>query len=171
MHHLPTRQRPVRILLAATASLAIAASLFAGAGSARPAHAANNPFTGSWGRHGFTLNVAGDGSASATWRVYSWCSDDPTPPCDDLRGNQIVPGGQAQLDFDGFSDIEGDTLYGSVLNSTDGATLPAFGDASLTLLPYGMAELDTDAGSILLCGPQFSRLAPPDVRAQAPCGA
>jgi len=88
MHHLPTRQRPVRILLAATASLAIAAGLFAGAGSARPAHAANNPFTGSWGRHGFTLNIASDGSASAVWRVYSLCSDNPAPPCDELRGTE-----------------------------------------------------------------------------------
>lgn len=164
-------QRCRTITLALAVTIAAAASLSAGTSGLHAAPAAGNRFAGRWGRHGFTLEITADGNARATWRIYSLCSDDPTPPCDAVQGDVIIPGGRAAIAFDGYDDTAGDTLYGRILISTDDTLLPPFSDLSLTLLPYGMAELDTDVGAILLCGSEFVRLAPPDLQAEAPCGA
>ncbi|HVV77270.1 MAG TPA: hypothetical protein VHC43_14665 [Mycobacteriales bacterium] len=32
-----------------------------------------------------------------TYRIYRWCSDDPRPPCDTIKGNEILNGGHATL--------------------------------------------------------------------------
>jgi len=31
--------------------------------------------------------------------VYKWCSEDPTPPCDQVKGDLIISGGQLRLHF------------------------------------------------------------------------
>ena len=54
-------------------------------------------FVGSWVGHGRLLVVNADGSAKATYRVYVFCSQNPTPPCDQMISNQIVAGGQVTL--------------------------------------------------------------------------
>jgi hypothetical protein len=41
--------------------------------------------------------VTADGSGTVIYRVYKFCSDDPTPPCDQTQGNQIIPGGKVTL--------------------------------------------------------------------------
>jgi hypothetical protein len=41
--------------------------------------------------------VASDGSATVVYRTYRFCSDNPTPPCDQTQGNEIVPGGRVTL--------------------------------------------------------------------------
>jgi hypothetical protein len=51
-------------------------------------------FAGKYAGHGHALAIAADGSGTITYRVYKWCSDDPTPPCDDMQGNNIIDGGQ-----------------------------------------------------------------------------
>jgi hypothetical protein len=43
------------------------------------------------------LAVTADGSATVVYRVYTWCSDDPTPPCDVMKGNVIHEGGRITL--------------------------------------------------------------------------
>ena len=160
----PGLDQPCRcITLALVTALAVAAGcLAAGAGDVHTA-VASSRFAESWARHGFMLQVAEDGSALAEWRIYAVCTDEPAPPCDTVVGDEIIPGGRATIAFAGFRDGAGDTLHGSILISTDDAMLPAFGAISLTLLPYDMAELDTDARSILRCGPRFAELAPADV--------
>jgi hypothetical protein len=161
-------QRFRRVTLALAVTLAVAGGLSTGANGAHAARVAANLFAGSWSRHGFTLNVAEDGTALAVWRIYSVCSDDPVPPCDSVVGDAIISGGRAAIVFD--VDSAGDTLYGRTLISTDDTLLPSFGEVSLTLLPYDMAELDTETSAILLCGSQFAEVAPPEVQADAPCG-
>jgi hypothetical protein len=116
------------------------------------------------------MTVAGSGEAAATWRVYIWCSDDPTPPCDDMVDSEIVSGGHATIVFDR---VVGETAYGRVQGSTDEATLS--GNVSLTLQPYDMASLEhvdrPESEPIVLCGPNFSQEAPDWLQEQLPCGA
>ena len=50
-------------------------------------------FVGVWNGHGRQLAVTAGGSAKVSYRVYKWCSDDPTPPCDLMKGNLIYEGG------------------------------------------------------------------------------
>jgi len=54
-------------------------------------------FTGIWNSHGGQLVVNADRSATLEYRVYAWCSDHPTPPCDQMRGNLIISGGHVNM--------------------------------------------------------------------------
>jgi len=54
-------------------------------------------FVGKWNGHAGTLVFKKDGSATAVYRVYVWCSDNPTPPCDQMKGNLIISGGRVTL--------------------------------------------------------------------------
>jgi hypothetical protein len=58
-------------------------------------------FAGFWYQHGAAVTVKRDGTGNAVWRVYKWCQDDPTPPCDGIQQNggetDIVDGGHAQF--------------------------------------------------------------------------
>jgi len=127
-----------------------------------------SPFAKQWGRHGFGMTIAISGEATATWRVYKWCSDDPTPPCDDMTDSQITSGGRATIVFDR---VVGETAYGWVQESTDELTLS--GNVSLTLQPYDMAVLETEGGGGpgTLCGPNYWQEAPDWLKEQSPCGA
>jgi len=127
-----------------------------------------SPFAQTWGRHGFGITITATGEANASWRVYKWCSDDPTPPCDNMVGNEIISGGQATIVF---TDVVGDTAHGTVMASTDEATLA--GSVSLMLQPYDMALLESEAwpGQETLCGPNFYEEAPEELKQQSPCGA
>jgi hypothetical protein len=133
-------------------------------GAGRPWAQAGGPdfsgFADSWGHHGYGLTVNADGTAVAWYRTYSWCSDDPTPPCDFFVGDGIIDGGHSTITFTSAS---GSTAYGSY---DDG------GQVTLTLLPYDMALLQDDTGEpVYLCGPNFSSLAPQSVVQQGLCGA
>lgn len=50
---------------------------------------------GQWVHHGFFVTINRDGSGVADWRIYTFCSQDPTPPCDQMNGNVILDGGHA----------------------------------------------------------------------------
>jgi hypothetical protein len=134
----------------------------------QPAAPDFSPFAKTWGRHGFGITVSTSGEATATWRVYKWCSDDPTPPCDDMVDSQIISGGQATIVF---TEVVGETAHGLVTASTDESTLA--GGVSLTLQPYDMALLESDAwaGQETLCGPNYWQEAPDWLKEQSPCGA
>jgi hypothetical protein len=130
-----------------------------------------SPFLGSWARHGFGMTVTASGEGTATWRVYKWCSDDPTPPCDAVVDSNIVSGGQA---FIVFSRVAGETAYGWVKASTEEEVLS--GRVALTLQPYGMALLEPIGNELYdyempLCGPNYWQEAPDWLKEQSPCGA
>jgi hypothetical protein len=55
------------------------------------------PLIGDWTGHGGAVHIGANGQGQATFRAYRFCSDDPTPPCDTMNGNTIVPGGHAQF--------------------------------------------------------------------------
>jgi hypothetical protein len=116
------------------------------------------------------MTITASGEATATWRVYKWCSDDPTPPCDDMTDSEITSGGRATLVFDR---VVGGTAYGWVQDSTEEAMLS--GNVSLTLEDYGMASLDyvdrPESEPIVLCGPNYWQEAPDWLKQQSPCGA
>ncbi|TET98793.1 MAG: hypothetical protein E3J29_03325 [Dehalococcoidia bacterium] len=129
-----------------------------------------SPFAKGWGRHGFGMTVTASGEATATWRVYKWCSDDPMPPCDAMVENEIVYGGRATIVF---TRVGGATAYGWVKESTDERILS--GRVTLTLQPYDMALLESvggfDVAPIVLCGPDYWQEAPESLREESPCGA
>lgn len=54
------------------------------------------------------------------YRVYRWCSEDPTPPCDDLQGNRIIDGGLITFDLtSAFPAGTAVVAEGQVTSSTD----------------------------------------------------
>jgi hypothetical protein len=116
------------------------------------------------------MTVTISGEAMATWRVYKWCSDDPTPPCDDMTDSEIISGGRATVVFDR---VVGETAYGWVKESTEEAMLS--GNVSLTLQAYDMASLGyvdhPETEPIVLCGPNYWQEAPDWLKKQSPCGA
>jgi hypothetical protein len=82
----------------------------------------SNPgiFVGSWVGHGRQLVVNANGSAKATYRAYVFCSQNPTPPCDQMIGNQIVAGGQVTLHVEQVVTANHmSTATGLVLTSSD----------------------------------------------------
>lgn len=84
---------PVVLLIAATVMVGPIAS----AQEAPPTLA---DVAGDWYRHGFVLTIAPDGSATASWRVYQWCTDPAVAgACDRSENSQIINGGQAELAF------------------------------------------------------------------------
>lgn len=123
--------------------------------------------TTTWSRHGFTFTTDKYGLAVAQWRIYTWCSDNPTPPCDSLNGNIIKSGGEAQVVFSSFAN---DVANGYVISSNDSRIINKE-DIQLKLLPYGMAQLIQGKIIITLCGTEFGKLAPKPLIEKSPCGA
>lgn len=83
-------------------------------------------FAGTFAGHGRSLTITPAGAGRITYRVYKWCSDDPTPPCDQMRGNDIIPGGHVTFALRSAYVAGGPTVVGvgSLLTSTDPA-MPA----------------------------------------------
>ncbi|HTL84096.1 MAG TPA: hypothetical protein VL856_02870 [Acidimicrobiia bacterium] len=87
-------------------------------------------FVGNWGHHGAGITINADGTGRASWRTYSWCSDDPTPPCDGVEGNYIIDGGHA--DFRIVS-AHGEQATAVVVGSSQPGAWPD-GDTTLALI-------------------------------------
>ena len=83
------------------------------------------------------LTVKSDGSGTATWRVYQWCSEAP-PPCDGKDGSNILDGGNATFQL---QSVAGDVAQGVVTSSTDRKTL-AEGPITLHLQPGAMLRVE-----------------------------
>lgn len=123
-------------------------------------------FAKGWSKHGFGIKINTDGSGEASWRTYKWCSDDPTPPCDSMEGNNIIDGGKATIKL---SSVNGSTASGQVTSSSEPNVL-IVAPLTLTILEYGMLELDQGSSKLSLCGPEFAKLAPESVLKTLPCG-
>lgn len=77
-------------------------------------------FVGSWNGHGRMLHVATSGVGTIEYRVYKWCNDDPTPPCDEIQGNQIIDGGRIAFQINNaYSAGSAIIAQGEILSSTD----------------------------------------------------
>ena len=106
-------------------------------------------FSGTWGRHGFGINMTAQGEGSASWRIYSWCGQSP-PPCDSMQGNNIISGGQGTIVL---TTASAGVARGNVTYSTDGTTLPV-GPIMLNLAAGDELLVTPRVGqTITLCGP------------------
>ena len=109
-------------------------------------------FVGTWERHGFFIDVAGDGSTAASWRTYQWCGPGVPEPCDRITDDsRIESGGHGEIVFDS---VDANGAHGQVLWSTEDTFLWP-GEVSLELLPAGMAALRQEDNTVYLCSPGF----------------
>jgi hypothetical protein len=107
-------------------------------------------FAGTWTIHGAQVIIVADGSGTADWRVYTWCSDNPTPPCDNLNNNQIIDGGHAAFHL---TSVNGNTASGTVTQTTDP---PTVAPGALVLQLVADDHLQFPNFSSPLCGPHSS---------------
>jgi hypothetical protein len=104
-------------------------------------------FVGQWYYHGMGGTIEPNGSGMLTWRIYKWCSQDPTAPCDQQQGDQIINGGNASFHI---TSVNGSSGYVHVDQSTDPADLPV-GNTIFVLLPGD--HLKVPGFQWPLCGP------------------
>ena len=107
------------------------------------------PFVGSWYWHGSGVQINSDGTGTATWRVYSWCGDNPTPPCDSTAGNEIIDGGNAVFLL---TKVQGATALGRVVYASYGSVIPV-GPLRLELKPKDHLSFPGLGGGPF-CGPK-----------------
>jgi hypothetical protein len=102
-------------------------------------------FVGSWVGHSRQLVVNANGSVKATYRAYVFCSQNPTPPCDQVIGNQIVSGGQVTLHIEQVVTANHmSTATASVLTSSDPKVAPG---STQTLILNGDVITWTNLGT------------------------
>ena len=59
-------------------------------------------------------------TGAISYRVYKWCSDDPTPPCDEMQGNEIIDGGRITFHLNtAYAAGTATIAAGSITSSTD----------------------------------------------------
>ncbi len=105
------------------------------------------PFVGTWAGHVGVVTVERDGTGSATWRTYRWCSDTHAQPCDELGPTgAITDGGHATFRV---AHADGSFARTIVLSSTDPATVPT-GPTELRVTSGDRIEF----GRLLACGPR-----------------
>jgi hypothetical protein len=131
-----------------------------------------SPFAQRWVRRDFYIAIDTNGHGTGHWRVYKWCNDDPTPPCD--TNDLSTRGGYGEVVF---SRVEGSTAYGEVTASNDPGSGPlpdhyrlVPGPILLILKSYDMALLEQGSTSITFCGPDYRNEAPQSVIDSLPCG-
>jgi hypothetical protein len=146
----------------------LVAALVTPAARAQEADAPFAPVVGGWGRHGFGVTVYDDGTAEASWRIYRWCGPGVPRPCDELTGNRIIDGGYADLTFTEID--ENGAVHGEV-SATSDTELLAPGPITLIPQDFGLALLEQGDIQLILCGPRYIELAPPEIVAEYPCGA
>ena len=132
--------------------------------AAEPALAA---FAGRWQSHSFLLEIDAQGSGTAAWRTYRWCSGAP-PPCDEMRDNLITPGGRATFVVHDAGEQWVDI---GVVESSDPSSVP-LGPARLVLVEDGRLRLivEPTAGTVGARGLAINLCRPGAARSTA-CGA
>lgn len=76
---------------------------------------------GTWWRHGMSFAIKSDGSGTARWRTYRWCSE-YAQPCDSMRGNRIISGGRGVLEIVDVDFGKPNRLVARMLSSSDRRT-------------------------------------------------
>lgn len=132
----------------------------------KPSARTFEPFAQGWSERGLNLHFETGGKGAMAWRVYKWCQDDPTPPCDKMIGNRIEGGGTAILSI---AEVATPFARGEVTASTDPNVAPN-GEILIGLLPFDRLRVQLGEQRHLLCGPAFTRSAPRDYVESQPCG-
>ena len=82
-------------------------------------------FVGAWNGHGRQLTITADWSGAVLYRTYTWCSDNPRPPCDLMKGNVIYEGGRITFRIAQVVTVQQmSTATATVLTSTDPRVQP-----------------------------------------------
>jgi hypothetical protein len=77
-------------------------------------------FVGTWGGHGRQLAITTNGAGTVIYRAYRFCSADPTPPCDQMHGNEIISGGHVSLQITAVTSTPAHTVATAhVVSSND----------------------------------------------------
>jgi hypothetical protein len=154
------------VALSALVWVAIGACAPPGSHGGQPSPPSFSRFAHRWQRHGLTVEIAPDGSLTATWRTYRFCSEAP-PPCDGVQDDVITDGGRGT---GLLRRVSGATATGEVTSTNEASTWPR-GPLSITLGEYDTARIQLGRQTLTVCGPAFARRAPAAVVDQAPCGA
>ncbi len=99
-------------------------------GPGAPTISASAPvaLVGKWSSHGAALDITPAGTGTLDYRVYKFCSQDPTPPCDLVKDNEIHSGGHivfALLTSSGANVARGDITSSNDPNHTLGTAVTA----------------------------------------------
>jgi hypothetical protein len=116
------------------------------------AGAAPNMPIGAWGGHGRGISIDHHGRGRISYRVYKWCSDDPTPPCDAMIGNEITDGGNVAFTIAPTSSTQNSAIA-RVVSSTDPATAAAGEHFQITRMPDDLLSLSLFPDEAF-CGPK-----------------
>lgn len=150
----------VTVSVSGSSGAGVTVSLSASAGSGATVSVSTKPgiFVGQWTGHGRALVVLGSGRATANYRVYKFCSQDPTPPCDNDTGNSITDGGRVELQIAQVrTENNTSTATAYVLSSSD----PAY--------PVGKKETFVLSGDVIQS--EFGSLCDAKASAAGLCGA
>jgi hypothetical protein len=101
-------------------------------------------FTGIWNSHGGRLDVKADGSVTLIYRIYVWCSDNPTPPCDQMEGNQIISGGRVTMHLVQVTTANGSPKATVIVDTSSDPKIPT--GSSQTFQRNGGVITWTDTG-------------------------
>jgi hypothetical protein len=116
-------------------------------------------FTGIWNSHGGQLVVNADGSATLEYRMYVWCSDNPTPPCDQMRGNLIISGGHVTMHIVQVITASGMPKATAIVDTSSDPKIPSgsyqnfeLNGGVITWMDRGQPFCDRQASQASACG-------------------
>jgi hypothetical protein len=116
-------------------------------------------FTGIWNSHGGQLVVKADGSATLEYRMYVWCSDNPTPPCDQMNGNLIISGGHVNMHIVQVSTANGLPKATAIVDTSSDPKIPSgsyqnfeLNGGVITWTDRGQPFCDPKASQASACG-------------------
>jgi|SRR5450631_2013595 hypothetical protein len=116
-------------------------------------------FTGIWNSHGGQLVVNADGSATLEYRIYVWCSDNPTPPCDQMNGNLINSGGHVNMHIVQVITANGMPKATAIVDTSSDPKIPSgshqnfeLNGGVITWTDRGQPFCDTQASQASACG-------------------
>jgi archaellum component FlaG (FlaF/FlaG flagellin family) len=123
------------------------------------AHAEADIFVGIWNSHGGQLVVNADGSATLEYRMYVWCSDNPTPPCDQMNGNLIISGGHVNMQIVKVITANGMPKATAIVDTSSDPKIPSGSQQNfelnggvITWTDRGQPFCDTQASQASACG-------------------
>jgi hypothetical protein len=143
----------IRVVTARTA----AAKAAAAAKTAADAQA--GIFVGIWNSHGGQLVVKADGSVTLDYRIYVWCSDNPTPPCDQMNGNIITSGGHVTMHIVQVITANGMPKATAIVDTSSDPKIPSgsyqnfeLNGGVITWTDRGQPFCDAKASQASVCG-------------------
>jgi hypothetical protein len=116
-------------------------------------------FVGNWNNHAGPLVVHTDGFVTLDYRIYVWCSDNPTPPCDQMNGNVITPGGHVTMHIVQVVTVSGMPKATAIVDTSSDPKVPIgsyqnfeLSNGVITWMHRGQPFCDPQASQASMCG-------------------